>query len=566
VKRERRLFARSLAVGMVLVLLAAACGDDDDDDDAGSGGSTASTEGATETTAAGSTDTTTAGEDATTTTAAATGDFDPDGEIVMGYTGSAQQLDPHKQVAGADMTYWGLVYDRLTEVSNADLSIVPMLATSWEFAADGTSMEMTLRDDVVFHDGTPFDADAVVANVDRMKNAEGSTAARQLTSVASVEKIDDFTVRWVLSGPAANLPALLSSPAGAMISPAAFDDPSVDLATDPQLFGSGPYVVAEHTPLERTVFERAPEYWNTEHATLARLTIEYAPASEARLNGLQSGAFDVIAATGTDATTGYELVDSGDFVGAPVAINTIHGLMLNPTRGDLANQQVRQAINYALNREEIAAGLFDGYCQVTFQVFKEATPWYTPAVDEQYTYDPDRARELIAESGIENPTFDLRAPEGPSYQPLAQVMQAQLAEVGITANISPGALVDSNVAFLSGELDSLELVVLGQADPSLVLSQWYLSGPGSGMLPAGTPLRAEVEAAALAALDNTLTIEERAEMYGELFTELGEQSLWVPGCATNQVWLGEPDVVGLADMPFIWAGPVVPYTLGRAAG
>lgn len=526
---------RLLAIGVAMVILLAACGDDDEDVAEPNG--------------------------PRSNEAAASGDVDPNGTLVMGFTAGATSLDPHLGRAG-DMTFWGLVFDRLTEISNEDLSVEPMLATEWSFSEDGSTFDMSLREDVIFQDGTPFNADAVVASIDRAKTIEGSTVANSLAPVDRVEAVDEYTARFHLGGPIANLPAVLASPAGAMISPAAIEA-GADLSTDPGDAGSGGYVVAAHTPLETTTFRRAPNVWNPLSGRLAELRIDYAPASEARLNGLQSGEFDLIAATGTDAVFGLELMEEDEFEGEPVMINTIHGVMLNPTRGVLADQRVRQAINYAIDREAIAEGLFDGNCEQRFQVFPEGTAWHLPGVDDQYPYDPDRARELIAETGLSDVTFELRAPVGPSYQPLAQVMQAQLAEVGITANVTTGELSTSAVDFPTGKLDALSLVVLGQSDPGIVLAQWYLGGGGAGMLPPDFEATSSIRQQAAAALENGLTHEERLDRYTDIFTELGDQSVWVPGCATMQVWVHGPDVVGAAEMPFIWQGTVVPYTLGK---
>src|SRR5690606_7901451 len=132
------------------------------------------------------------------------------------------------------------VYDRLV-YSAPDGSLEPMLATDWAIAEDGSAIDMTLREGVTFHDGTPFNAEAVKANLDRAKTAEFSVLKPDLESLREIQVIGPNEVTLVIDGGAAPLLASLADRAGMMISPAAFDAP--DLGQNP--VGAGAYRVAE---------------------------------------------------------------------------------------------------------------------------------------------------------------------------------------------------------------------------------------------------------------------------------------------------------------------------------
>src|SRR5262249_1714560 len=142
---------------------------------------------------------------------------DAEGQLVVAWAGPMTSLDPHRVGNSADQVYLFLMYDRLTRL-DTDLTIKPMLAKSWGFGADGRTLTLQLRDDVTFHDGTPFNAAAVKANLERAKQIDRSTVTNLLASIESIEAVGDYEVRLNLKeGEGGNLPAVLATSAGAMI-------------------------------------------------------------------------------------------------------------------------------------------------------------------------------------------------------------------------------------------------------------------------------------------------------------------------------------------------------------
>lgn len=157
---------------------------------------------------------------------------DPDGHLRVGYVIPPSPLDPHRvQSDVGAYSYLTPVYDRLTQLKSdgENASLEPMIATDWEFAPDGMSITFALRDDVTFVDGQSLDAEAVVANFKRAIGP-GSTVSGYLSMVESVEAVDPQHVRINTNRPAADLPYVLSGAAGSLVSPAALDNPDLDVA------------------------------------------------------------------------------------------------------------------------------------------------------------------------------------------------------------------------------------------------------------------------------------------------------------------------------------------------
>jgi peptide/nickel transport system substrate-binding protein len=385
-----------VALAVAGALVVAACGGDDAaSDDTTAAGATAPT-----TADAGSVGTpgdtepggTTAETAATEPSAASLEGLDRSATLRFAYGIDVSRLDPHRATIRNDLTTLGPAYDRLIEFSPSG-ELVPMLATDWSFNADATVLDMTLREGVVFHDGEPFDAAAVKANIERGKTLEGSTVAADLAGITDVEVVDDHHVRVHLLEPDVSILGLLSDRAGIMISPAAFDENLEAVAV-----GAGPFRLIEHRAGDVTVFERFEDYWDPDAALVQRLEIHVVPDATTRLNGLRAGQFDLINPTASQ----YDEVKS-----LPgIAVRTDPGLFainmgLNRSRSEFGDVRVRRALYHAIDRESICQAILFGQCDVSVQPFPDGYWAANPDItSDRYAYDPDRARELLAEAGL----------------------------------------------------------------------------------------------------------------------------------------------------------------------
>jgi peptide/nickel transport system substrate-binding protein len=350
----------------------------------------------------------------------------------------------------ANATNWGnesifvqAVYDSLLR-ETPDAEIEPWLATEWSYDDTKTVLTMTLRDDVTFTDGTKFDADVAAQNLLRFKTGT-SPQASAMALVSEVTAEDPTTLRITLSQPDPALLLSLAQNPGAMASPASFD--AEDAQTNP--VGSGPYVLdTEQTVVGSTyVFERNQDYWAPEDQHYQTLTINVLDNAQTQVNAIQGGQVDLLNLV--DASS-MEQVEAAGFVAYP-SENNWQGLFLfdrqgqlNPALGDV---RVRQAIAHAIDRDAMLEAVAGGRGTVTGQIFNPDNPAYDESLDDQYPYDPDRAKELLDEAGYAD-GFTLQMPLVQlGTTAVYDLTQQYLEEVGITVEF-----VNTPVADIIGEL------------------------------------------------------------------------------------------------------------------
>jgi peptide/nickel transport system substrate-binding protein len=458
-----------LAVTAALVLVSA-CGGDDDDAGTGTDASApAGSAAPSESTPEGSAATSEASDAAETEPA----DVDPDATLRYGAANLVTRFDAHKSSNGYDQNWLAPVYDRLIW-QTPEVELQPGLATEWEFT-DDLHFEMTLRDGVTFSDGTPFDADAVAANIDRAKNVEGSGLAAYLASVDTVEVVDPTHVRFVLNRPDATLPMQLATRPGMMISPAAFENP--DLDSNP--VGSGPYELVEYREGDMAAYERREDYWNPDYAGVKRIELYYIPDSMTRLNGLRTGALD---ATPLDAS---QIEDAEGIEGVDVTVSDtiqLYHFQLDRTKSEFGDPLVRRAMAHAIDRQSIIDALFFGYGTLATQWVAPGTQYYVDDLGESTTYDPELARELLAEAGLPDGfSFDAMTSVSPTFVRLAEVLQGMFAEVGITMNVTQ----EPNLAdafFVRNATSAIVSAYPGRIDPAETAQIYFndesFSNPG----------------------------------------------------------------------------------------
>lgn len=363
-------------------------------------------------------------------TDAPTSDSSAPTSVVLGQIIAPSTWDVTQAEWGNRALYYQTVYDTILRI-NADGSIEPYIASDFSYNDDNTVLTLTIRDDVTFTDGTPVTADAVAQNLQRFKDGGGPYAG-DLANVATIEAPDAATVVLTLSAPDPALTAYLAREAGLVASPAIFDAEDID--TNP--IGSGPYIMDVDASVTGTsyTFTKNPDYWNPDVQYYDKVTISVLSDPTAAVNAIKAG--EVNAARLADNNNLAEIEAAGWAIN-PNELD-FQGLLLIDRAGmqnaALADVRVRQAINYALDRDGLLEALQHGNGTVTTQVFKASSEAYDPELDDAYPYDPDRAKELLAEAGyadgltIEMPSTSVLG--ATSYT----LIQQQLADVGITVN------------------------------------------------------------------------------------------------------------------------------------
>jgi peptide/nickel transport system substrate-binding protein len=524
---RKRVAAAMLAA---LTMIAAACGDD------GEGEGTATTL-ASDTSSAD----TTSGSDttvgATTTAGAATTEAtdgaDPDAVIRYQWgTPGGSNYDPHVAFNQFATIFLYPAYDRLTELT-VEGDVVPMLATDWEFTEGDTVLRLELREGVLFHDGAPFNAEAVKANIERGKTLENSAVKADLASVDEVVVVDEYTVELRLASPGAALPGLLADRAGMMVSPDAFDNGDLDLRP----VGAGPYQVVDHTPGSVITFERFPDYWNPEMQTLGGVEISMQLDPEARLRALRDDQID-----GTSLNP--DQIDAAEDAGLDVQTNPTTGafmMFLNKTKPGLDNPLVREAISVAIDRDGIVDALHAGQCTASGQVFPEGYWASSPNVapDE---YDPDRARDLLAEAGFDGGlALSAVVVNVPFYLAQLEAIQAQLGEVGIDLTVTALEPTELLSRFNTGGADMYYSQYPGSVDPAKTVAALFAEQ--SSLNPGGYT-NPELDALAAEGL-SIIERDDRAPVYQELSEVAAADHFHIVVCNPQAVYVAHERVQNL---------------------
>jgi len=488
----------------------------------------------------------------------ANGQLNRDATLVVASPSPSTILDPALSNNIGQNSFMAPIYDSLTKV-DPTLQVQPMLATSWTFAPDGGYLELKLRDDVTFHDGTPFDANAVKVNIERGKTLQGSTIAGRLSAITGVDVVDPTTVRLRLQpGQGASLPATFALNAGMMVSPKAIAERASKLATDPGDSGSGPYVLTSAQPGVEIAYERAPSYWDDTAGLVKVLRMQTVTDNSARLNGVRTGAIDLAQITGsTPVAEALGLIRSGAVAG--VAADTVgaSGLLMNIRLGDMAKPEIRRAVAQAVNREDLVQGLFSGNAQPADQLYPKDMWGHSDGLVEQNPENPQAAKDLVTAAG--GGTITISAPTGSTQEVIANALAAQLTAAGLNATVAQVPWGQFDAQFQAGEQQAQINVLQPNADPGLSLAQYVTGGYN---ISAGD---AQVRDLAARADDPRLSTDQRAELFGQIWQRLSDEVMWVPLVRTTQAWVSTPGVTPADQMPWVRWGFIDVRTIATTA-
>lgn len=327
----------------------------------------------------------------------------------------------------------------------------PGLATSWDVSSDATSYTFHLRQDVKFHDGIAFDANAVKATFDHIvdPNTKSKGAASALGPYKETQVVDSHTAKVVFEAPNA---AFMNEVAGfSMISPAALQKYGADFAKNP--VGTGPFKFKEYVVGQHVTVERNPDYnWGpapirTGPALLSEITFRILSDPGARFNALQTGEVhfapnlnpqDVASVKSSSQYRLYQVPSTG----------MPWNIMINAQRPPTDDLNVRKALLYATDQQAIIKTLFFGLHTAADQVFTPITPGYDSSLKGMYTHDPAKAGQLLDQAGWTKGAGGMRQKNGQplkltfinisgyGFDDISQLMQSQFRDVGIQVDIS----------------------------------------------------------------------------------------------------------------------------------
>jgi peptide/nickel transport system substrate-binding protein len=392
----------------------------------------------------------TAPPEATTPPEATAPPAGPSGSVVIVIGSDPSTLDPQFPDDGNARAVNDNIYEMLLVRDPVTAELGPSLATSWE-QVDDTTWRFKLREGVTFHNGEPFNADAVVYSVERMIDPEfNSEIISFVETISGAEAVDDSTVDIFTSGPD---PILLARMTWLNIVPPVYtEENAANFGNEP--VGTGPYKFVEWVKGDHVKLEANADYWGGA-PSIAEVTIRTIPEEATAASALQAGEVDLVR---------HLIPEYLDQVPKSASVHGIEfpWIRINTNVEPLNDVRVRQALNYAIDKEALRDALYSGYAAVAEgQILTPGHFGYNPDV-KAYPYDPDKARQLLQEAGAEGATLEFVGEAGRwlKDKELVEALAAQLEAVGLN--------IDVNIAEWSQWLDLL--FAGAQAAPDLQYS------------------------------------------------------------------------------------------------
>ena len=429
----------------------------------------------------------------------------------------ASSLDPIRGNSGWDHMLIYPVYDTLV-TWDENFEAAPGLAESWELVSP-TALQLNLREGVTFHDGTPFDAEAVKFNLARVKG-EDSNIAIDIASVASVDVVDESTVMLNLSQPDASLLMVLADRAGMMVSPTAAEKNDNDLSTNPVGTGGWSFVAWDRG--SSIQYERYEDYWDAEAVRAPKLTFKILEDPKTRVTALQSDQVDIaneLSASDADTVEGNDNLKLSE--SARFAFSEIY---IDRGSAEFSNPDVRRAVNLSIDRQAIADAAFFGRATPASSAMPQDY-WATPPKDVVYEYDPEEALSLLKGAGAEGLEFDVNINNDSQTVRIAEIMKQQMEKAGITMNLIPTELTQGTSEFFDDRLYPAYLSVwTGRPDPAMTYRSQFAEKGYFNTSHEPVPGLEEI----LAASDDAVTTEERAVFFQDAARAVYDDSSMMP--------------------------------------
>ena len=332
-------------------------------------------------------------------------------------------LDPHKAVAAGTREVLFNVFEGLVKPdSNGDL--VPAVASEYQISEDGKNYIFTLRDGITFHDGNPVTVEDIKASIDKCADTtNGEPLVSAFSNIEEVKIVDEKTVEIILKTEDTEfLPNLTTA-----IIPAASIDADVPV-------GTGPYKYVSRSPQENIILEKYDGYWGTP-ANIENVEFKICANADSIVMNLEGGSIDMFARV----TTAQASQLSDQFEVLEGTMNLVQALYLNHDVEPFNDVRVRQALNYAINKQDILDFVSDGKgTPIGSSMYPAFGKYYMPELNDTYSQDIEKAKALLAEAGYPDGfTMDITVPSNyTQHVDTAQVIKEQLKQIGVTANIN----------------------------------------------------------------------------------------------------------------------------------
>lgn len=407
----------------------------------------------------------------TAPTSSSSGAAGPAPDLKIAAVSAPNSLDPAQLVDGTQMYVWSSIYDTLLARDSATGELIPNAAESWEYNEDGTELTLKLVEGMTFSNGDPVTAESVVATMKRNMATPGIVQPR-FSLVSDVAAEDDLTVKVSFTSYDPQFVYLLALGAGAIGNEDNLTDPSI--ATDP--VGSGPYTLdaASTVPGTTYVLKKREDYWNADAYPFPSFTVRVLQDPTAAFNALQAGEINA----GTVQAQVAPQLDPSNFTVTDIEAQAVAYLDVLDRAGDkwpaLGDEKVRQAINYAIDREGILNGIYSGVGKVTQQVFNPAGEVYDEALNDTYDYDPAKGKELVEEAGYAGETFQI--PSTFLTTSIEPTLSQAFSDIGLNLEWVAVPPQQAQSALQSGEYGLTFQITGFNSDPADAFTHYSVNG------------------------------------------------------------------------------------------
>jgi ABC-type transport system substrate-binding protein len=477
------------------------------------------------------------------TAATSKGTVDTKAAIRMTYPFIPSTLDPQRPQNANALSWSALLYDSLLTL-DAHHNPQPGLASAYQVSKDGLTYSFTLRSGVKFNDGTPFDATAVKTSIERGQKITNAILGSQLTGV-NVTVVDPTHVQMTLPAPNATFLYSMASDAGFIVSPAAILQ-NKDLTTYGDA-GTGPYSVTQFQPGTKVVYQRRAggnKYWGNDSWRVGTLDFTLVTDTNAALNGVRSGQFDLVYASSATFDTVQQAVQGNpDLAVTFVPGAATRSLVLRATNPHFAIPDVRKAIGQAIDSKTIVNTLMKPHAYSP-QAWQKPNPGYLSDF-KPVKYDPKAAKDAIDKNG--GPfSFTVLVQAASPELIWGQAAKEALDKIGVTMNLQPVLGQAALTGFQAGQADAVLATVSAVPDP-LLRTQTTMVGQLA--LFAGTPDLAQLKA--LLATGNTqpLGSDKRATSIDDVSRFIATSNMIYPFAQIRVPWVHHPNFSGLENPP-----------------
>ncbi|MDI2587134.1 ABC transporter substrate-binding protein [Psychrobacillus sp. NEAU-3TGS] len=480
--------------------------------------------------------------------------------LVFGRGGDSTSLDPSTVTEGESFKVTKNIYETLLNFGEQDTTIHEGLATKWEPSEDGLTYTFTLREGVKFHDGTDFNAEAVVKNFERWANGSedkfpyyksmfGGFKGEEGHVIESVTAEGDYTVVFKLTRAQAPFLKNIAMSPFAIASPTAFEKDGEKFGDNP--VGTGPFKFVEWKRNDSITIEKFDGYWDEALPKLDKVIFRSIPDNSARLNDLLNGAIDL--ADGINPADGTTVEGDSSLQLFERPSMNVGYLGLTTTRPPFDNVKVRQALNYAIDKEAIVEAFFEGRAEIAKNPLPSSISGFNDDITG-YEYNPEKAKELLAEAGfadgfeMELWAMPVPRPYMPDGKKVAEAIQKNLEDIGVKAEIVSYEWATYLDKASKGEADAFLLGWTGDNGDADNFIYVLLDGDNIGSNNYTYYDNKDLHKILIEA-QTEVDEDKRNELYKQAQEIIFEDAPWVPLAHSTPLLAGKADIVDFYPHP-----------------